>query len=184
MRNRFRLSGVFILTAGLVAATPFITAQDAAPAGQGITGPIFVAQMRRNSDVENNLSKAALKKSKNDDVKKLAQETIAQNRKNEMALTSAVSGDPNMSSLPYEGIPDITKEAQKKMKTATGAEFDQIYLVQMKNYFQDDQRTIEAAQGMKNENLEHVLEQLKKSADDGLARVTEVGQSENFKLDQ
>jgi predicted outer membrane protein len=186
MRNSFYFYGVAVLAAGLAVISPAVLAQGDAgqTMAQGITGQAFVAHMRRNSDVETSLSKTALKKSSNDAVKKLAAQTIADNRKNEMLLTSAVAGDPDYSSLPYEGVPDVTKQAEKQMKSATGTQLDAIYLAQMKGYFQDDQRTVAAAKSsLKDEKMEQAIDRLQKTADDRVAQVVQVGQAENLKLE-
>lgn len=187
MKIHFYFSGVAVLAVGLVAVSPAALAQ-ANNAGQpmagGITGQAFVAHMRRNSDVETNLSKMALKKSDNDAVKKLAAQTIADNRKNEMLLTSAVAGDPNYSSLPYDGVPDVTKQAEKQMKSATGMQLDGTYLAQMKAYFQDDQRTVAAAKNsVKDEKMELAIDRLKTTADGRVTKVVQVAQAENLKLE-
>src|SRR5665213_1605140 len=117
-RNIFNFYGIATLSLGLLLATPGALSQmrsgmaaqngNANPNGNmnqpGMSpgmqpnGPMamqtnadvsFFANARRNSKVETDLSKLALKNSSNDDIKKFAQQVISENRRNEMALTSA-----------------------------------------------------------------------------------------------
>jgi len=154
-----------------------------APGAQGIGEPAFVAHIRRNGDVEADLSKLALKNSSNDAVKKLAQQIASGNRKNQMMLASATASNPNLSALPYEQVPDLTRQAEKQMKTAKGTQFDEIYLSQINAYVQDDLRTVNAAlSSLKSSDLEMVLPQFKTTAEDHLKMIDQVAQSENIKI--
>src|SRR6185437_10327440 len=101
--------------------------------------------LRRNFDVEDDLSKMALKNSSNEDVKKFAQQVISENHSmsNELILPN-----PNGEMMDPEMVPDQTKKAKKQMKKMTGKPFDQMYLVQMDAYVKNDQQVAHSAQTM------------------------------------
>jgi predicted outer membrane protein len=111
--------------------------------------------LRRNFDVETDLSKMALKNSTNDDVKKFAQQVIADNHRlsNQLIVPNA-----NGEMMDAETVPAPTQKAKKQMKKMTGAPFDQMYLVQMDAYVKNDQQTAHNAAAMQS-----------------LAKVSEVG---------
>ena len=104
--------------------------------------------LRRNLDVENDLSKMALKNSSNDDVKKFAHQVISENHSlsNELIMPNP-NGD---TLLPPESIPNQTKQAEKQMKKMTGKPFDQMYLVQMDAYIKNDQEVVQKAKAATN----------------------------------
>lgn len=112
--------------------------------------------LRRNIDVENNLSKMAVKNSSNEDVKKFAQQVISENHSlsNELVMPNP-NGEMGLQS---ESVPSETKKAEKQMKKMTGKPFDQMYLVQMDAYIKND---LEVAQ--------------KSKAATNMAKVSEVG---------
>jgi predicted outer membrane protein len=101
--------------------------------------------LRRNFDVETDLSKMALKNSTNDDLKKFAQQVIADNHKlsNQLIVPNA-----NGEMMDSETVPAPTQKAKKQMKKMTGAPFDQMYLVQMDAYVKNDQETAKSAASM------------------------------------
>ncbi len=103
--------------------------------------------LRRNFDVENDLSKMALKNSSNDDVKKFAHDVISENHgvSNELILPN-----PNGEMMQPELVPSQTKKAEKQMKKMTGKPFDQMYLVQMDGYIKNDQEVAQKAQSATN----------------------------------
>lgn len=104
--------------------------------------------LRRNFDVENNLSKMAVKNSSNDDVKKFAQQVISENHSlsNELIMPNP-NGEMGMQP---ESVPSETKKAEKQMKKMTGKPFDQMYLVQMDAYIKNDQEVAQKAKAATN----------------------------------
>jgi predicted outer membrane protein len=104
--------------------------------------------LRRNFDVETHLSKMALKNSNNEDVKKFAQQVIAENHglSNDLIIPNP---DGQMMMGP-EMVPSVTQKAEKQMKRMTGKPFDQLYLVQMDAYIKNDQQTAHNAEAMMN----------------------------------
>lgn len=104
--------------------------------------------LRRNFDVENNLSKMAVKNSSNDDVKKFAQQVISENRSlsNELIMPNP-NGEMGLQS---DSVPNETKKAEKQMKKMTGKPFDQMYLVQMDAYIKNDQEVAQKAKAASN----------------------------------
>ncbi|HZC43921.1 MAG TPA: DUF4142 domain-containing protein [Acidobacteriaceae bacterium] len=118
----------------------------------GPTGPLSSDQMmqrntfgnlRRNFDVEDRLSKMALKNSSNDNVKKFAQQVITENHGLSSDLTIP---NANGDMMDPETVPSETKKAEKQMKKMTGKPFDQMYLVQMDAYVKDDKQVAQKAQ--------------------------------------
>ncbi len=144
----------------------------------------FVANMRRNSKVETDLSKLALKNSSNDGVKNLAQQVISENRRNEMALTSATS-NANASSMPLElPVPNQTRQAEKKMKKLTGTQFDGMYLAQMNGYVKSDRKIIGESSSVANSpDIGSLTMQMRNTADERLKQIAQVAQSENMKIE-
>ena len=106
--------------------------------------------LRRDFDVENDLSKMALKNSSNDNVKKFARQVISENHSmsNELILTNPNGPNPNGEMMDPEMVPSQTKKAEKQMKKMTGKPFDQMYLVQMDAYVKNDQQVAHSAQTM------------------------------------
>lgn len=143
----------------------------------------FIANVQRNSKVETDLSKMALKNSSNDDVKKMAQQVIQENRRNEMALTSAASRANPSGMLSSAPVPSQTRQAEKQMKKLTGTQFDQMYLSQMDGYVKDDQKIVsDASANMSSADMESLTMQLRNTADERMKQITQVAQSENFKI--
>jgi putative membrane protein len=98
--------------------------------------------IRRNIEVETKLSKMALKKSSNEDVKNFAQQVIADDHKLEDKVSTPVSSE----TLPIAAeVPKQTRQAEKQMKKLSGTQFDQQYLVQMDAYIKDDQQVASQA---------------------------------------
>src|ERR1035437_2931991 len=99
--------------------------------------------LRRNFDVETELSKMAVKNSSNDDVKKFAKQVITENHglSNDLIIPS-----PNGDMMDPEMVPSQTKKSEKHMKKMTGKPFDQMYLVQMDAYVKNDQEVAQKAQ--------------------------------------
>ena len=130
-----------------------------APDGMQPTGPMGAqnsdqmmerntfGNLRRNFDVENRLSKMALKNSSNEDVKKFAQQVITENHglSNDLILPN-----PTGEMMGPEMVPSQTKKAEKQMKKMTGKPFDQLYLVQMDAYIKNDQEVAHRAQSAMN----------------------------------
>ena len=101
------------------------------------------ANIRRNIEVETKLSKMALKKSSNADVKNFAHQVIADNHKLEGKVSLPVSSAAAMPLAPE--VPKQTKQAEKQMKKLSGPQFDQLYLVQMDAYINNDQQVASKA---------------------------------------
>ena len=98
--------------------------------------------IRRNIEVETKLSKMALKKSSNADVKNFAQQVIADNHKLQDRVAMPVSADA-MPVAPQ--VPKQTQDAEKQMKKLSGTQFDQQYLVQMDAYVKNDKQVASQA---------------------------------------
>lgn len=141
----------------------------------------FVANMRRNIKVEDDLSKMAQKKSNSDQVKEFARQVIQENRRSNTALNSA---NPQMSDMMFPApVPSGTKKVEKQMKKLTGPDFDKLYIGQMDGYIKDDKElTTQAASTITTGNLASVTMQLRNTADSRLKQLTDVAKSENLTL--
>ena len=211
--NRFEFAGAAMLSLGVLLAAPGGLAQMHGGSSMGSSGGMnqsqngmgqpgngtkqagmgtqqnsagqaqFVANMRRNITVEDDLSKMALKNSSNDDVKKLAHQVLSENRSNEMEMTSAtMSAGP---SAPTFGpsVPKQTRQAEKKMKKMSGTQFDMLYLEQMDGYVKNDQQVAEeASQNDSSGDMGSLTMKLRNTADQRAKQLAQVAQSENFKI--
>lgn len=144
----------------------------------------FLGNMRRNSLAETQLSKLALKNSGNDNVKKMAQQVIAENRRLNNALDNSTTNDtPN--SLPFApSVPSETRKAEKQMKKLSGTQFDQAYLSQMDGYIKNDKQLVQqASSGLNSPDLHVLTMQVQRTADSRMQQLQQVAQSENFKIE-
>jgi predicted outer membrane protein len=136
--------------------------------------------LRRDFDVENDLSKMALKNSSNEDVKKFAQQVISENHSmsNELVLPN-----PNGEMMDPEMVPDQTKKAEKQMKKMTGKPFDQMYLVQMDAYIKNDQQVAHSAQTMMSvPKVSEVGTRVQSVAEDREKQIATLTQETGFKI--
>ena len=138
--------------------------------------------LRRNFDVENDLSKMALKNSSNDDVKKFAHQVISENHglSNELIVPN-----PNGDLLiPPEMVPDQTRKAEKQMKKMTGKPFDQMYLVQMDAYVKNDQEVAQKAEAASNvSKVSEVGTRVRSLSDDRRKQIATLTQESGFKIE-
>lgn len=140
--------------------------------------------IRRNLQVETDLSKLALKHSSNDDIKKFAQKVISDDR----MLGERVgppNGDDGMMFAPE--VPSQTQKAEKQMKKLSGTQFDQIYLVQMDAYVKDDQQIAQqvTAQptGMAGSpDMDEIGMRERNLGDERAQEITQLAAGENFKI--
>jgi predicted outer membrane protein len=154
----------------------------------GSTAPLNSEQMmernafgnlRRNFDVETELSKMAVKNSSNDDVKKFAQQVITENHglSNELIIPN-----PNGDVIP-EMVPDQTKKAEKQMKKMTGKPFDQMYLVQMDAYVKNDQKVAQNAEStMSVPKVSEVATRVQSVSEDREKQIGTLTQETGFKI--
>lgn len=140
----------------------------------------FLSTMRRNNKAETELSKLAIKNSSNDDVKKMAQQVITDNHRMGSSLNNAASS----ANIPMgEDVPSQTKTAMKQMKKLNGTEFDKMYLSQMDGYVKNDQKTTtDASTSVNSPDVKAMSMQLRRLADNRAQQLTQVAQSENFKI--
>lgn len=160
--------------------------QNGAAASGGTQGQIdFLAHMRRNSKAETDLSKMARKNSHSDAIKKLAKEVMSTNRKDQMAMTGAASDNPTLAqSYRVPKPPQETIDAEKKLKTLTGTDFDRLYISQLDAYVKDDQATLaSASKVLKDSPLETVVPQMSKTADQRAQLIQQTAQAENLKIE-
>jgi predicted outer membrane protein len=137
--------------------------------------------LRRNFDVENDLSKMAIKNSSNDDVKKFAHQVITENRSlsNEL-ITPNPNGEMGMQP---EMVPSETKKAEKQMKKMTGKPFDQMYLVQMDAYIKNDQEVAQKAKSATNmAKVSEVGMKVQSQSEDREKQIATLTQETGFKI--
>jgi predicted outer membrane protein len=136
--------------------------------------------LRRNFDVETDLSKMALKNSTNDNVKKFAQQVIAENHgmSNQLIVPNS-----NGEMLDPETVPSQTQKAKKQMKKMTGAPFDQMYLIQMDAYVKNDQQTARGAAAMVSlPNVSEVGTRVQSMSDDREKQIADLTKEAGFKI--
>lgn len=147
---------------------------------QAVAERNFLGTMRRNNKVETELSKLALKKSTNDNVKKFAQQVITENHRTGNSLSGAASSANIMT--PDE-VPSETKKIMKQMKGQTGTQFDASYISQMDGYVKSDQKaTTENSGSTMPADMQAMSMQLRRTADNRAQQLSQIAQSENFKL--
>ncbi|MHB1675012.1 MAG: DUF4142 domain-containing protein [Acidobacteriaceae bacterium] len=164
-----------------------------APDGMQPTGPMApenkeqmmerntFGNLRRNFDVENELSKMAVKNSSNDDVKKFAHQVIAENRglSNDLILPN-----PTGEMFGPEMVPSQTKKAEKQMKKMTGKPFDQMYLVQMDAYVKNDQQVAHSAESMMSvPKVSDVANRVQSVSEDREKQIGTLTQETGFKIE-
>jgi len=155
----------------------------------GSTAPLNSEQMmernafgnlRRNLDVETELSKMAVKNSSNDDVKKFAQQVITENHglSNELIMPN-----PNGEVMDPEMVPSQTRKAEKEMKKMTGKPFDQMYLVQMDAYVKNDQQVAHSAESMMSvPKVSEVATRVQSVSEDREKQIGTLTQETGFKI--
>ena len=163
-----------------------------APDGMQPTGPIgplsneqmvernTFGNLRRNFDVENKLSKMALKNSSNEDVKKFAQQVITENHglSNDLILPN-----PTGEMMEPEMVPGETKKAEKQMKKMTGKPFDQLYLVQMDAYIKNDREVAQKAQSAINvPKVSELAERVQSVSEEREKQIGTLTQETGFKI--
>jgi predicted outer membrane protein len=194
MQRVIGFSGAVVLAAGLMASsTPAAQAQNAGnepgsntAAKGGTQGEInFLAHMRRNTKIETDISKMALKNSQSAAVKKLAKQVIQDNRKDEMAMTGAASPNPNLAQSYYvPKPPQQTVDSEKKLKSLKGSEFDRMYISMLAAFVQDDQKAIEqASQSMNDSELGPLIGQMKQRVEKRSKLLQQTAESEHLKIE-
>lgn len=136
--------------------------------------------LRRNFDVENRLSKMAVKNSSNEDVKKFAQQVITENHglANDLILPN-----PTGEMMAPEMVPSQTKKAEKQMKKMTGKPFDQLYLVQMDAYIKNDQEVAHSAGSMMSEpKVSEVVNRVQSISEERAKQIGTLTQETGFKI--
>ncbi len=137
--------------------------------------------LRRNFDVENALSKMAVKNSSNDDVKKFAHQVIAENRglSNDLVLPN-----PTGEMMGPEMVPSQTRKAEKQMKKMTGKPFDQMYLVQMDAYVKNDRQVAHNAESMMSvPKVSEVANRVQSLSEDREKQIGALTQETGFKIE-
>jgi predicted outer membrane protein len=139
-------------------------------------------RLRRNFDVETDLSKMALKNSTNEDVKKFAQQVIIDNHRLGNQL---IVPNENGEMFDPEVVPPETQKAKKQMKKMTGAPFDQMYLVQMDAYAKDDRQTARGAAAMMSlPKVSEVGTQVQTMSDDREKQIASLTKETGFNIQQ
>lgn len=141
----------------------------------------FLGRMRSNSMAETEFSKLALKNSSNDNVKKMAQQTILDNREMDRSMIGSVTDGNFPASV---GLSSQAHKAVKSMKKLTGSQFDQMYLSQMDGYIKSDQKILrDSSMAVNSSGLQALMAQMRTMADNREQQLRQVAQSESFKLE-
>jgi putative membrane protein len=136
--------------------------------------------IRRNIEVETKLSKMALKKSSNEDVKNFAQQVIADDHKLQDKVSMPVSAD----AMPVSPqVPKQTQDAEKQMKKLSGTQFDQQYLLQMDAYIKNDKQVAsQAAQQTTVPAVSQVGMEMQPMAEQHQKQIAQLTQEEHMKI--
>lgn len=170
-RSFFTFTKIGLMTAGLFFAAPMaMLAQNAQQ---------VYAHLYRNTNVETNLSKMAMKNSNNADVKKFAHQAMSDDRN--------LGGELMAYAVKYNlrliaEAPASTVEAQKQMKNLTGEAFDKIYLVQMDAFVKDDQKTAAQASAMSDPEVSALGTKIQNLASDRAKQITALTTGEGFQI--
>ena len=173
MRSFFTFTkiGLMMMAALFLAAPTAMLAQNAQE---------VLAHLYRNTNAETGLSKMAMKNSQNADVKKFAHQAMSDDR-NLGGKLMAYAVKYNLRLIAT--APASTVAAEKQMKNLTGTDFDKMYLSQMDGYVKNDRQATQGAQSaMNSSDLSALTMQLQRAADSRAQQLTQVAQSENFKL--
>jgi predicted outer membrane protein len=136
--------------------------------------------IRRNIEVETKLSKMAMKKSSNADVKNFAHQVIADNHKLQDKVSMPVSAD-SMAVAPQ--VPRQTQDAEKQMKKLSGAQFDQQYLVMMHAYINNEKPVAsQAAQQTTVPAVSQVGMQMQPMAEQHQKQIAQLTEEEHMKI--
>jgi putative membrane protein len=136
--------------------------------------------IQRNIEVETKLSKMALKKSSNADVKNFAHQVIVDNHKLQDRVATPVSAS-SMAVAPQ--VPKQTQDAEKQMKKLSGTQFDQQYLVQMDAYIKNDKQVAsQAAQQTTVPAVSQVGTEMQPMAEQHEKQIAQLTEEEHMKI--
>lgn len=136
--------------------------------------------IRRNIEVETKLSKMALKKSDNADVKNFAHQVIQDDHQLEGKVSLPVSGGA-MPLAPE--VPKQTKQAEKQMKKLSGQQFDRLYLLQMDAYLKNDKQVAsQAAQQSSTPEVNEVGTTMQPMVQQHQKQLSQLTQEEHMKI--
>lgn len=176
-RNNFRFIGTGLCIVGLLLlATSAMLAQGNSPTVQKA-----YSHLDRNTTLETNMSKMAMKKSQNADVKKFAHQVISENN----SLASRMFTYANRDGYLLRGgpAPAEISQAQKQMKKLSGTDFDKVYLMQMANLVNDDMRAVQDAGNPKDETeLSSICAKVESQSTDRKKQITQLASGENFMI--
>ena len=197
---RFR-AAAWLLAGLLLAVAPAALAQARAvdssagtlgtPAGS-TTSPNLLAErdmagvMLSDVRAETEFSKLALKNSGDDGVKQIARRTISENNKLDAQLTTLIASDSavNNDVFNYGQITSQARQTEKQMKKLKGAEFDTLYLSELKAYALRNQGAIRAdSPASESSQMRQVSQRIQNQSDKQMQELQQVAQSENVKLD-
>ena len=177
-RNDFRffraglsIAGLFLLT------TCAMLAQGNSPVIQQA-----YSHLDRNVGLESNLSKMALKKSQNTDVKKFAHQIISENN----TIASRMFTYSNRDGYILRGgpAPAEVAQAQKKMKQLTGTDFDKVYLTQIASLVNDDMKAVQDAGSPKDESeLSAICTTVQSQSSDRMKQIHQLAAAENYNIE-
>ncbi len=160
---------------GLLAAGLFFAAPSAMLAQEAV-----LTRISRNSQIETQMSKMALKNSANADVKKFAKQMIKDNNDiGGRVFSAAITYGYHLQIDPS----DATSQAEKKMKQLTGTDFDKMYLVQMDAFVKDDKEVAAEASGTQGEgDVSAIGDRLQGLVESRAKQIPELTSAEGFKI--
>ncbi len=136
--------------------------------------------LANNALAETDLSRLALTNSGNDNVKKLAQQVIADHQKLDGGVSAIASN--LMLTLPQKPSKHLLKQ-EKKMQSMTGSEFDQVYLKELNHdVAQDKNNANQEILATNSPNTRQLMLEVKGAAQNCGKLIANVGKAENLKL--
>ncbi len=137
--------------------------------------------MRRNFNVELELSKLALTHSSNDDVRKFSEKVI----QDDLTLNRDLSNlELKNGSTFLADEPGQTAEAEQEMEKVSGPRFDQMYLVEMDAYVKNDQQLAHnAAATVSVPELSETGMRARILAEQRAKRIEKLAAEESFKME-
>jgi hypothetical protein len=140
----------------------------------------LLSNILRDGNAETALSRVALEQSSNENIRKLAQQTIANNLTISKSLYSGALGRicPVISQTPNQVL-----EMAKKMKELTGIQLDGVYLSQLQAYVRHDQKMMKDTRAFgSSPDIDGMVMQMRALADSRMHQIDQIASGESFLL--
>jgi predicted outer membrane protein len=119
-------------------------------------------------------------------VKRIARQTISENNKLDAKLTTLIASDSvvNTDVFNYGHLTSQARQTEKRMKKLKGAEFDTLYLSELKAYALRNQGAIRAdSPASESSQMRQVSQRIQTQSDQQIQQLRQAAQNENVKID-